>query len=228
MDKTTALEKIKKLLRLSNSDNEGEARQALQAAQRLMAKFHIEVAETEEISQDSVVSEEAEKTTKSEPSTRLELAALIGKNMRCKVLKSYKNGGSILFIGESIDVKIVKETFNFAWNAYLKLYDKYTQSIPDFSTASRSYKLAHRNSYFNGFLKGVAQAFEEVKAESKETALALIIPNSVQEFIEEQFPQLKKFRPTRAELGSMQGLKAAIQGATDGHFAMKNKQGVLV
>jgi hypothetical protein len=62
MTKEQAMEKIQKLLRLANSQNENEAQSAMLMAQKLMAQYKIELSQVEDAEVDhNVVEEEADK-----------------------------------------------------------------------------------------------------------------------------------------------------------------------
>ena len=60
MDREAVRQKIKRLLALTESDNENEALAAVQAARRLMMKYHISMGEKEqrEVIEKGVVTKE--------------------------------------------------------------------------------------------------------------------------------------------------------------------------
>ena len=96
MDKSSALEKIKKCLALSRSANEHEAAQALKHAQALMAKYgltgwDVELAE---------VSEQYGKAPKSAPSWHWRLVHLCGSAFGCdRWHAADRSGGRFVFCG---------------------------------------------------------------------------------------------------------------------------------
>ena len=96
MDKSSALEKIKKCLALSRSANEYEAAQALKHAQALMAKYgltgwDVELAE---------ISEQYGKAPKSAPSWHWRLVHLCGSAFGCdRWHAADRSGGRFVFCG---------------------------------------------------------------------------------------------------------------------------------
>lgn len=213
MDKNKALEKIQKLLRLSNSPNEGEAMNAVAAAQRLMAEFHISQDEVSLEDKSSVIEEAITEKTKTVSNKRAIMAAHVAAHFRCRC---FVRGNRIKLIGEEVDVKICRKTFEFAWLAYEKLFKKWAGASEDYEYADRSGRLLLRNSYFEGFVKGLVEAFSQNES-NKEYALALIIPNSVMEHVSENYPNLrtKRFSSRRSAEGDA-GSEAYVSGKADG------------
>ena len=80
------IDRIEKLIRLSNSNNEHEARAAMMKARELMAKHHIR---TEDISPEEKENEIVECSTTLErfrESWVSDLATIIAENFRCRIL----------------------------------------------------------------------------------------------------------------------------------------------
>ena len=116
MDKETALEKIKKLLSLAQSNNPNEAEAALRQARKLMEMHQLDMNEVHA----SEASEEKVKTgTKKEPPVwMLRLSHVCAAAFNCHVItyglyvKGYDTGGfSFRFIGVDLGPELSKYAF---------------------------------------------------------------------------------------------------------------------
>ena len=115
-DNNKIIDKIEKLISLSGSSNENEARAAMLKAQELMAKY--------EIDREQIKGEEKERPVVGFTSSphREEwihmVSAVIAENFRCRSISIVKNnsGGSfrIRFYGYEEDAEICINIFNYA------------------------------------------------------------------------------------------------------------------
>ena len=201
-----ALVRIQKLLALSKSPNEFEAKEALLLAQKLMSKYGISVEQAktngEEIEYANI-SVEAKNHGFSIP-----LANIISRNFRCKI---YLYDGNITFFGHEEDCKICYEVFNFAYkeiirlgnNAYYKAKSNYYNTKGFF------------NSYRNAFLYSL-----KCELEKQCTALMLVTPTDVEKNFSNMMEGVKEksFKPRKAQENSY----ATSQGLKDGKSFAKN------
>lgn len=169
VDKELVIDKIRKLLNLADTTRNGsiaEAESALLMAQKLMAKHNVTVdmSTPEKITHATEICEH-----KWDMGYRKPLAGIIAKNFRCEF---WLQGKSVAFLGRVGDVKIARETFEFAYE-FIML------------NASRAYNSAYQlgkptkgvfNSYALGFLKGIGEKFGE-----QSRALMIITPPDVTE-----------------------------------------------
>lgn len=195
MTKEQVIEKIQKLLRLANSQNENEAQSAMLMAQKLMAQYKIELSQVEDAEIDhNVVEEEADKKAHSTAWKR-QLALLIAKNFQCETYvvgyRSYKT----VFIGKQDNVKICKQVYetairfiDFNFGIYWRTTGKY--KLPrdakwlGWTELPVSYSIAQKSSYAMGFIYRLKGRFEEqkVKADKEGWGLVLVKDPDVVEY----------------------------------------------
>ena len=166
MDKSSALEKIKKCLALSRSANEHEAAQALKHAQALMAKYgltgwDIELAE---------VSEQYGKAPKSAPSWHWRLVHLCGSAFGCdRWHAADRSGGRFVFCGingrpelAAYAYEVLLRQLKTARREYIKTALTRVQIVRN--------KTARADLFCAGWVSKVAdtvQAFAQTKAETE-------------------------------------------------------------
>lgn len=172
--KEEILEKIKGLLALgdaSRNNSDEEAKAAMLKAQQLMAKYDISAEEVEGEEEERYSHEMCEH--KWDYAYRIPLASVLAKNFRCM---TYSRGKTIVFMGHPSDAKICKATFEYAYQFIQKrgnqIYNKrYAMGYPTKGVF---------NSYANGFITGLKEAFD-VQC----TALAIVTPPDVVSHFEE-------------------------------------------
>ena len=195
MTKEQVIEKIQKLLRLANSQNENEAQSAMLMAQKLMAQYKIELSQVEDAEIDhNVVEEEADKKAHSTAWKR-QLALLIAQSFQCETYvvgyRSYKT----VFIGKQANVKICKQVYeaairfiDFNFGIYWRTTGKY--KLPrdakwlGWTELPVSYSIAQKSSYAMGFIHRLKGRFEEqkVKADKEGWGLVLVKDPDVVEY----------------------------------------------
>ena len=170
MTKEKILAKIKRLLELSNTsknDSEEEAKAAMLKAQELMAKYEVSIEEVSTEEEQQFAHEECEH--KWDYGYRIPLGVALANNFRCKV---YLSGKSVVFMGHSIDAKICKETFEFAYKFIMKKGNQ---------IYNKKYAMGHVtkgvfNSYALGFIRGLKEALEV-----QSRALIIVTPPDVEQ-----------------------------------------------
>ena len=213
--KEKVLDKVKKLLNLSKSDNAGEAGAALSRAQYLMAKFGLAISEVEETKED-IVENTVNMNTKSISTYQYLLASRLADHFGCEVLRVHfgiGNASSLSFIGEPIKVETLEQCFKFAYKAYQKSSARYLKIHCD--GMSRSEKLRERYDYFFGFIDGLTN--ELIRSENEH---ALVVVKS--EALENHMNSMNISHITlhRKETSSV---NASLNGYTDGSYAYRNK-----
>lgn len=175
------IDKIEKLLALSNSDNENEAKSAMLKAQELMAKHKIDRGQLEGKEQ-----EEKPVIYLSAGPFREEWAnmvsAVISDNFRCQSVESRKSSGvfRIRFYGYEEDAEICVNVFKYA----VKLIRKRFMTLKAiYNEAGRDFKKNEKMNYVHGFCKGLVENFEEQKKQGESFALALLVPKAVNDYV---------------------------------------------
>lgn len=167
---TAVIDRINKLLALADKNkntNDNEALQALEMAQRLMAKHQIESTDLEELARDESDVIHVACEHKWDAGYRKPLASIISNNYKCKC---YVRGGLIIFIGVREDAMIAKAAFEFAYKFIMRrgnaLYEK---------TRKEGYVgKGVFNSYAMGFLCGLKEVLE-----AQSVALMIVTPETV-------------------------------------------------
>lgn len=178
------LEKISKTLKLSeNNNNKNEAQTAILAAQRLMAKYHISKEEVDDFinendSQNTKVIEENADEEVNNDKWKRRLLIIIAKNFRCDV---YYSGGKLVLVGTNEDILITKRVYLYAKQSILSGFKKFYKQNYDYVT-DNSIRNKYKRDFALGFINGLAEKFEEQKANS-ELSLVVINPN-VKEYLE--------------------------------------------
>lgn len=199
--------KVKKILELSkNNPSAEEAESAALKAQKLMAEYHISMAEIETINDMESISEKSVEVGKGNK-WKYFLAGIVAKNFRCKHF--YYGKSVVVFYGYEEDAAIAAMTFGFLFESGNKAANNYYQR--------RRKEALQGNYYFNGrgiknaFLAGYLQGIKE-SLEKQCTSLMLVIPQQVEEKYKDRSNSFKK----------MQNNGLAVSGSSEGEKAMKN------
>ena len=176
-------EKIKKLLALSESSNEHEAKAALLKAKELMAEYKIAEVDLVDARNRKVKRIDTGcYYTKRGEFWISKLAQVIAENYCCRSASSVYKGAQkrqVIFIGLEDDVDLCAKIFEYAVDSarkfgkgYLKeKYKGYSLTVQD--------KNRVKNSYAYGFTLGVKEAFEMQKRDESEWGLVMVVPKEV-------------------------------------------------
>jgi hypothetical protein len=169
MENEKILGKIKKLFALANNNpSEEEAKAAALKAQELLAQYHIDYSEVENIDLDKV--EEIEEVTVDIPAKKWKytLARIVADNFRCKHF--YYGKKKLVFYGHKTDANVAAETFKYLFNIGNALGNRlYYEAKCAYEETSNVY-----NSCVLGFCAGVREALAE-----QSRALMVIVPEDV-------------------------------------------------
>lgn len=173
-------EKIKKLLALSTSPNENEARAALLKAKELMAKNKLteEDFEDREIKLVSLNSD-VKWTTDSGNIWMARLCSLIADNYLCSASWGTPRGSrthKLVITGLDEDAELCKVVIEYAVDFVLSAI-KRQQRRNAFGNEK-----AIANSYAEGFILGLEMAFEEQQEDHPEWGLVVVKPQEVQDY----------------------------------------------
>lgn len=177
-------EKIRKLLALSESSNEFEAKSALLKAKELMAIHKIKEIDLKEVKKKEVKRITTEYTyTKRGEWWMSGLANIIAENYccRCGAVKMHNaQKRTIIFIGLEDDVDLCAIVFEYAIKSIRSLADIKLKNDKRYLNYSISEKRMALNSYAAGFTLGVKEALDEQKFSNKEKwGLVMIVPSEV-------------------------------------------------
>ncbi|MCI8993142.1 MAG: DUF2786 domain-containing protein [Eubacterium sp.] len=181
-DNNKIIDKIEKLISLSGSSNENEARAAMLKAQELMAKY--------EIDREQVEGRETERPVVGFTSSPYReewihmVSATIAENFRCRSISIARNnsGGSfrIRFYGYEEDAEICINIFNYAIKVIRK---KFMTLRAIYAEAQKEFGKTEKSNYVIGFCYGLEKNFDEQKKQSQSFALALVTPKAVDDFV---------------------------------------------
>lgn len=223
MKQEEAIEKIKKLLRLSESPNQNEAQVALKKARALMLQYH--VTESSLDTQDKNVIWKEVPINKKWMTT---FYSLISRNNRCdcyytegyrSVNGMFKKVRTAHIVGFPFDIEcvivmaqLVEDTVKhgiveFRHNARMES-SKSTKGITD--------------SYVYGFRDGLQKAFDEQNAK-QEFHLMCITPKEVKDEMD-SVENLKTVRQTIRLGQSLNEIRAYAKGTTEGYQTGTRKQ----
>ena len=182
--KEKIIEKIKKALALANNNkNPNEAQAAMLMAQKMMAKYHIEMQEVEEVEEAEVQEDEV---NVKKGSWRKSLMKVICNNYRCDCFLRGTTGKRIIIVGAKEDIEIAKTIYEFAENQLLDGFNNYFKNNYEEYTEIQI-KNAVRKDYADGFIRGLKEKFARQKEEEtkKNEQYALVVTNKkVEEYME--------------------------------------------
>lgn len=166
--------KIQKLLALSESDNEHEAISASLMAQKLLAKYDIDIEQINGKGNEFQEIEEVCVDVSTGNKWKYQLAECVAKNYRCKCY--YQGSRVIVFHGYRQDIMIARRVFAYLFAVCKRLATAYTKKRREESVGCVDGVF---NSFCLGFIHGVNSEL------SKQcTELMLIIPQAVSDEFE--------------------------------------------
>jgi len=179
--KEEVIEKVRKCLTLAAGTTPEEAEVAMLHAQKLMAKYHIELAEVslEEKPSENVKGEEVPKINLARPWVR-RLAEVVAKNFRCtNYLSGYGNTWRAVFCGFETDAKVAREVFSASYKYIERAGENRAQRCNDRGQSSQGVKV----SFCSGFVRGLADAYEAQIRTSSEMGLMVVAPQEALDIV---------------------------------------------
>lgn len=214
---TKIIEKVRKLLALSESSNPHEAELAMLKAQELLMKHKLSLKEVTEFKIiNSVIKEIKSEITFTKAKWKAELARLIADNFGCYRYFKVRRTNTIVFFGREEDVIVCNIVLKYAvyciYSAVSKLKYQYTKE--GYSTKGLE------NDYALGFIAGLSQKFEEQKKANQEWGLVLVKDKEVVD-AHDQIEFAKKKINTHTQY---QDQEAYDEGIIDGRrFSISDK-----
>lgn len=199
------IEKLRKVLNLANGLNatQGEMEAAMARAKEIALRHNIDLARIE-LNKDNgkgTADLKIEKHTlkirsKHEQKYHRWIYAVFQECFDIKVIRT-SWGGTVYFIGETVDVMICTELFPWLENVFYRTYLKAKKEGRAMPCA------ADKNGVYWGLYRGIVEVNkrEEQKLNKEEaTCMALIVRRKedlVQAKVEEEFPELEKARKSK-------------------------------
>jgi hypothetical protein len=185
------LDKIKKLLSLATSPNENEAKLASEKAQALLLKHNLSLSELEY--EESNYSKETFVEGRAKVEDKF-IGSILTKYFFVTLVKSRKLGG-VYILGEKTNVEIARYTQAYLSQTFKSLFKAYQKET--------GCPANHRQSYYYGLHKGLAEkleaqkkAFEEqFKANNPDSNYGLVVTDkALARFVRDQFGNLSSSR----------------------------------
>lgn len=207
-------EKIARLLALSNSPEEAEAKAALLKARELMAKHKLQPEEFEQEAQaKTVIRTVGVKCTKMTDSWAVALANVIAKRYCCAVYRSAAPRAKQIevgFVGLEDDFEVCRTVYLYAYRCVKVRCHDIRAGQRDLSSAKALREMC--NAFGWGFCNGLQVAFQEQEAQHQEWGLVMALPQPVHEALSKMgkptafgAPQTTGWRAEYAKKGFAEG-----------------------
>lgn len=193
--KSKIIKKVKGLLAIAKDEaNDEECQSAFLLAQKLMIQYHIDQSEVADEMSDSI-SHRAVTVYKKLFWWEKELAGVISRNFCVKHFYSSKyvnkedgqRKSCIKFYGLESDMELAKEMFILADDVMMFFYKDF---IELYKKEYGTYEIADvKNSYLQGFIFGLNQAFEKQKAQFKQMSNELMILTEIPQMVVEAWEE---------------------------------------
>lgn len=174
VDMEKIISKITKLLALSDLEknpSESEAISASLAAQRLLAKYNLSMADVTEKHDPTEGIEQVIADVRTRKKWKYSLACVIANNYACKTFS--QGSDKLVFYGYKADILIARRVYIYLFKVGNRLASQYVKKYRE--TICYETKGIY-NSFVSGFVNGVKKELEK-----QCTALALIVQPEVQE-----------------------------------------------
>lgn len=175
--------KIRKVLALlEGAKTEGEAQAASLALQRLLAKSGLSVEDVlgEQGDEDDVTETDCT-VGGSSASWKIDLAAVIARNYRCRLYTKIRGKArTVVFVGLAADADVATACFYATTKATQRCFRSYCKGVREHNPAIDTSRAAFRNGYYLGFVSGLSAAYDEQLTSSEELAICLQTPAIVE------------------------------------------------
>jgi hypothetical protein len=217
------IDKLKKLLALSASDNENEATLAMKKAEELMREHNLSVADVAlDGSGAHVSSAEVFGLTKTSQTWEISLGSFIAQAFNGRAIRTKNsNGWSFTFVAGKTDLILITDLFERLRTTTKRMSQAYVTSVRDLTNVHG--KSLH-NSYRMGIVHTIHKRLECLKQNTAPTdnrnefgmtgtALMAIKDKAVDQRVNRIFPRIKSIK-TNTSISNGQAYR---QGQTDGN-----------
>lgn len=175
MTREEMIKRVQGCLALTSSTNENEAQAALLMAQKLLAKYHLSMADVVDgvgvAKEEPIVKVRVISISGLRPWVR-DLAMVVGKNFRCVVGFAAKDTKYPVFVGYRTDAAVAHDVFVTAFNFCERKGDNLAQTYNDRGLSARGVKV----NFCSGFVDGLQKAYEDQIARDNSMALMVVPP----------------------------------------------------
>jgi len=176
--KNDIIVKIQKLLALSESSNENEAKNAMLKAQQLLVKNKITMQEVQSLKpKDIEICTKRTDVTFTKAKWKCSLANVIAENFCCYSYIASRRTNRIVFIGKTEDVYICNLVFNYA----LDTIDASVKALRYAYYKQNASTKGLQSDYAIGFVLGLKKSFDAQKKQNSEWGLVLAKDKAVED-----------------------------------------------
>ena len=214
-NKEKIIQTIRKVLELSkNNPSEEEATAAALKAQELLAKYHIDIREVEDLDMDELESIEEVSVPVPAKKWKYRLAQIVANNFRCKHF--YMGKSYLVFYGHKTDADVAAETYKYLFDVGNRLAGRAVDKVfGETGTSANVY-----NSFVAGFCSGIEEALN-----AQGRALMLVVPEDVNTSYDERSKNFREMRCGSMRVGGNSYCKEAYEsGKTEGRHAVGARQ----
>ncbi len=211
MEQNSIIEKIRKLLALSNSSNEHEAALAASHVQRLLSEHNLAMADIETSQKPEKADRIETSAAKALPKWVRHLCAGVSSAFDCQAIH-HPATGTMSFIGVGADVQIAAYTFSYLEKTIRRLCTAYIKLQVSAATANRQRELI-RHSYYLGAVSIINQLLAAQKKETPITPGTLV--QHKEALIRQTVNELGHIRTIRSRKSYVNS-GAYLQGQSDG------------
>ena len=176
-------DKIRKLLALAESPEEGEAKAALLKARQLMAEHKLREEDCRQPEKLKVIRKTIGVTcTKRKNAWLIFLSAIIARNYCCtsyRTRKANMQTTTIGFVGLEDDFEICEQVFRYAADCVFAGQKEIASRESGMCSGNELRCLL--DAYGEGFCRGVREAFARQNRENQQYGLVLVVPKEVQD-----------------------------------------------
>ena len=213
-------EKIKKLLRLSKSDNEYESKLALARARKLMAEYKLDIKDFDDTNKKVIKKVTDMYYTGYKNTYRLHLVNAIAERYCCANYTSSRKGSTksyIALMGYEEDIMVVENLLKYADSCINNWFS--IKKKNDYLGCSNGYLNGIKNDYGRGFAEGLSALLDEQMKceENQEWGLVMVVPEEATKYVE-------SLRTSGIKVNSSGSNNARIKGYTDGYNTKLNNQ----
>ena len=172
MDHTKIIDKIRKLLSLSKSDNEHEAAAAAAKAHELLSRYNLSMSDVPDQNNAQAATTASSKTRQRLEKWAFTLAWDTAYAFDCKYWHQAGDSRTV-FVGVGADPEVCSWTYSYLYKTLLRMGSAYLRGPCRRLRTSKSRREA-RESYLRGVVRVVATRLAEQKKQSPITESALV------------------------------------------------------
>jgi hypothetical protein len=174
METNPIIEKIQKLLALSNSSNEHEAALAAAHAQRLLSEHNLAMADVEAMQRPQSADRVETTVAKTLPKWVRNLSSGVCSAFDCQAIH-HPAQGKMTFIGVGADVQVASYTFSYLDRTIRKLCSSFMKyRVNDSNLLSNRNRELMRQSYYLGAVSTINSQLVQQKVQTPITPGALV------------------------------------------------------